>query len=970
MWTNPNTSVYTNRTQINVTVHENPLINVSKTYMDDYVGDGLTKEIGSFIVYSIGNYDVLNVSMNATGFPSGVSFTFFPSNISNLSVGGNMTIHVNVSVAYGQTPGTYSGIINVSGENDRYKTINVNITVPVDTTLTISVKPNYHSSDNITMHINDTFNISVNVTNIGNATGRFSNITFSLPSGWVVQPQNYSCGNVTPFSSCTAFFNVTIPNGTEEGNYSIDAIVTWVNPNMSVYTNTSFLNITVNPNPVINLSLKFMNATVGDGKNREIGNFTIYSVGNYYLNEISIKDYGFPSGITLTFTPGTISNLSVGDNYTVVVNVSIQKSYPPGTYSGYINVSTENNGFKTIDVNITVPVNRTWDMSPTYCEKAENPDVGSVCMVKVNNRGNTNINFSITPSSGNYTEVNVTNFIVESGNSYAFLVTYNVSGTEKKYYYSNYTVDALESESEPDNQTLVIVLVPYVLPIINISITPNFTEQGENVTIYINVTDRSGIGINYTYINITKPDGISHMAYLNLTNSFGNLYTFNITYPWNWSDYTCNTTVRGYYNISVFTEDNTGVNNTDESSFGIYAKPVITLVPKNSKYYQNNIGTLFFKASDMNGDALGYTNTTIYIYDPAGNLTWVNTYTADGNGKILPMPNFDIPSDAALGTYTIFSNFTCYDSVVSHTINSNTSATFIVESTAAGGIIAEIKTEVVWYPSNEMTFIINVYDDKYSPIEPDNMTLTVYVGSPLLNNIYLTANMNSSILQRINYSNGTGFYYVLTYVMPANTASGDYWAILEASKDQFYTITREPFRVSQGGPYDIYINLLEEEVYRSDYLDFELILENKGEVGQDVVVDYWVTGPDNKTWYWKNLTIYTPPFSNTTTTLSAYIYGEQSLGLHMLTVRATFSTVQPPVSASTTFSVIAKPEVVIPPKPPAPPAPSPPTLPQPPPEIYNLTISEYPQEIHVVRGWEDVFHVKVNNTGNTPIDIN
>jgi hypothetical protein len=206
--------------------------------------------------------------------------------------------------------------------------------------------------------------------------------------------------------------------------------------------------------------------------------------------------------------------------------------------------------------------------------------------------------------------------------------------------------------------------------------------------------------------------------------------------------------------------------------------------------------------------------------------------------------------------------------------------------------------------------------------------------------------------------------------MPAITASGDYWVRVEAKKEDFYTVQWKQFWVTRGGPYDVGLNMLEYEVYPSDYLDFEATIINKGDVAQDVSIEYWVSSSStNQTWWYYNESILTPAATNVTVLRSAYIYSSQPLGFYTLNAKVTYDTVLQPVSTAATFQVIQKPPTVVPPvitpgggaAGPVTPAP---TLKR------NISITEYPAEIRLARGWEDVRSVKVTNTGETALDIN
>ena len=68
--------------------------------------------------------------------------------------------------------------------------------------------------------------------------------------------------------------------------------------------------------------------------------------------------------------------------------------------AGSLNVSAENDNHTIIELNVTVPSNRTWNLSTTFCQKSEYPDEGIACEVLVYNLGNDNITINITANTG------------------------------------------------------------------------------------------------------------------------------------------------------------------------------------------------------------------------------------------------------------------------------------------------------------------------------------------------------------------------------------------------------------------------------------------------------------------------------------------------------------------------------------------------------------------------------------------
>lgn len=975
-WVNTNSSYSTNYTLFNVTVLSNPAINISISQISSDVGDGYEITAGSFVVFSIGNDALGNVTFNVTELDN-FSFYFIPPNISSLTMGNNQTVLMNVSVPLWYTPGTYNGTLNVSASNtDSHRLINITIRVPSITSVFINSTETFYLASNVTWLAGENFTMTINATNTGNATARYSNITLEVPPGWAYSPSVFSCGNISVSAECLGQFNVTVPNATAESSFYINSSVEWFNPDFSVTSATlSNFNVTVLSNPFVTSNVSLISITVGDGGFNITNNFTIYSNGNDNISLLSFSVIGLDS-FSFEFTPSNISNFTTGTNSQAFLNVSAPLHLAPGEYNGTINMS-HSNGHGLINLSVTVPVNRSWSMDTTYCLRAENPDEGSACIVKVDNNGNTFINFTVTPQSVNYTEVNITNFSLLSGETIEVNVTYNVTGVAKLFYDAYYFFNATEIEANPGNMTLHISLVPFIEPIINYTISSQFIPQGEHLNISINITDRSQTGIDFTIINITTPDNITYFFNLSPVSVSGNLSTYFFTFPnatagGGFTNISGNSSTRGLYNLTIFSQDNSPLHATSNrtNNFTVYASLVPSIDTVSDSYYQNSHGWITCNVTDFKKIPIPGVNVTLAIMDQMGRVIYNNTQTTSGSGWLFPMPEFSIAADAELGVYNLTSVIRYYDSVADYISTNTTETTFDVTGAKVGGIEASIDTNVVWYPDNDMTLIVTVYDaNTYVPLEPDILDLVVYTGSPLLKNVYLQSNLSDSRMQLANFSDETntsvGPYYVITYVMPPTTASGDYWARADATYGSFSTTEWESFKVTSGGPYDVEVTPLEAEVYREDFFDFEIVILNMGELGQDVDVEYWVTDSSNSSWYYKNFTVFTPAEQNTTLLRNAYIWSMQPLGQHRIHVKVTYDSILLPIETSATFLVVETPTYT-------PPSgePTGPTGPTTTVETGadNVSITEYPVDISMVRGWEDIRHVKVKNTGESLLE--
>ncbi len=1051
VWRNYDGSVGTNETSVNVTVTPNPILEIPEEIVSNWVVAGEERTVGNFTLNSTGNDALLDVNFEVIGLED-FTIEFLPSSLTSLDAGKTQSVQINVSVPSNYPTGVYRGTINVTTSNDGWDNLTLEIIVS-GTNLTIEVSPTNFTATNITWYKNQSFELIVNTTNVGNVTAFDVNFTLTLPAGWSANSTLEPCGDIGVGESCTKAFKVTVAEATPPGNYLVNVTVVWRNYDGSVGTNETSVNVTVTPNPILEIPEEIVSNSIAPGTEGILGNFTLNSTGNDALLNITFVLTGLED-FDVEFIPSGVSTLGAGKVQSIQINVSVPAGYPAGTYYGSVNVTTSNDGWDNLTLEVIVPISRTWTLQPEYCEKIEIPDWGIVCEVNVTNTGNDIINFTITPPRANYTWVNETSFYVPKQATHTFSVWYNVSGVPKDFYNATYNITAIQP-AQPAYRLLTVSLLPFIPPTINVSIHPKKADQLSYFEIYANVTDNVGYGINFTEVTVIRPDGTADKK--NMTNVFiiGDLSTWYARYPDGWG----NTSLRGNYTVIVRARDNLGVENEVEDWFTVFVKPSINVTTYSKEYYQGDTATIFFEAKDALDEPLTNANVTILIKTPSGKIVFNETYKTNSMGRIEPLPTYSIPTDAEVGTYNLSCVLRYFDPSANEDVRVENETTFTVVEMVVGGlfvdiegsfsytekfmkfwistydaagspvnvdelnltvldpndntlfstnvsdverkdeglyfyrhnltgnelegdylvivrvrkggfeaqttktftltkkgIIASIETQVVWYPENTMTFIIHVYDESYAPVDPDEMNLTVYVGSPLLNNVYLVSNLSDPRMQKVE--NGS---YVLSYVMPADTPSGDYWAILRVRKDTLYTITEKPFRVSKGGPYDVRIELIDTEVYREDFLDFYIIIENKGEVSQDVDLEYWVSG-FNQTWYYASEAVYVPAFSNKTLLRSVYIFSTQPIGKYWLNVKVTYDVTQPPIIKNVTFSVIEKVVPTIPraPMPVAPPPAAPPGVPK-------ILIVEYPYEISLVAGWTKYPSVKVKNVGEVDL---
>lgn len=892
-WTDLDETNSTNSTIINVTVESNPVMNITKTDITAIAKDGWESIIGNFTVLSTGNDALHDINFTCVSGEVCQNFSveFYPSNISSLPNGAEQVVEVNLTVPQFYPYGNYTGTVNISS-SDGSALLILNISVPAKTTMNITNNITNYTAGNVTMLQNETFSFSSNISNMGNGSARNITVNISLPAGWVSQPGNSTCSDQKSGDSCQRYFNLTIQNNTKPGNYKVNITVGWTNPDKTMDTKKSEINVTVLSRPLLDVPEDFIEGQVKGANETTIGNFTVLSIGNDALQNVNFTCVAGEVclNFSVEFYPGIIPTLNNTLNQTVLVNVTVPSYYDAGEYSGIINVSSGNDNFDIVLMNVTIPAIKLWKMTPRNCSRSEEGGSGTVCIVNITNLGNTNLDFQITPDSGNQTFVNETSFTVPKNSIKTIEVGFDMNGTQERLLNATYIVDATTDDVEPDFVTLEISLLPTTSPLIVVYAIPQQIIGEGYVNVYANVTDRSSTGIEWVKLNATDPSKTT--TEINMSLLGGSNLTWYARYP-----LAGNITKRGVYNLTVHARDNIGNTGQNSTIITLRASLKVNLSTLSPVYYQGDTATILYTLTDLNNTPLENGNVTFQVFDSSSNLLFNASRTTNSYGKVYPLLTFSLPSDASTGTYTLVAETVYYDYTVNETINETTDYNFDVKTRTVSvqGLFADIETAVVWYPDNIMRYSILVYNGEGRPVNADAINLTVYDPA---DNVYFKVNLSQ--ISR----NATGLYSY-KHAMPANTPTGMFLAILDVAQGEYSTRAAKAFRVAKGGPYDLRLVPLESEVEQGDYFDFNIIVENKGEVSQDVFLEYWVVS-QGETYYSASEAVYTPANFNQTFTRKADIYSTQPLGTAYIWVRMTYDNVQAPIYANSSFMIIAK----------------------------------------------------------------
>ncbi len=983
-WRNSIGSYDKNTTTVNVTVLPNYMLDVvpiPDNKISSIVAKEKEKNIGNFTLNSSGNAPVENITFNVTGFDGNFTFEFIPPNVSALSAGELKEVQINLTVSSAVLAGTYNGTLNITSDNDGWRNITIEVSVS-GTNMSIVINPDNFTAENITWYVNQSIPLFVNATNIETGVAHNASINLDLPANITSNVSQESCGNVEAGESCVRYFLITVMNGTLPGNYSVNVSVQWENPEMGTSSNVTQLNITVESNVILQIPEDNMTSNVTHGTNVVLGNFTLNSSGNDKVINLSseitgLDDFNF-TFVPLDFNPPNITNVSAGRIQIVVVNVSVPLGYDPGVYNGTLNITTFNAGWENLSIQITVPTSRTWTIEPTYCERPMTPEYGFACSqnVTINNTGNVQLGFNITPQTSesspvNYTWTNETNFAINKQCYHKFSVLYNTSGAPVNYHNTTYIIDALQAGSNPDYELLKVVLNPFVKPVVEIGIFPNVTEQNTGIRIFANVTDLSGFNpIQNASINITGPDGSNYTAEMDPFGSIGNVYKYEIYFPYDadhglWG----NSSLYGLYNVSVMAFDQKGSNGTGTSDLYVYYKLYVEPETLSQIYYEGMpFGDVDVFGHEFLGSGVKDISLNLSLEDPNGiesNYLFEKPYTfLTTNPQGHARSKFTIPYNNT-GNYTLYCNYSYYDGNVNITLQNSTSYQFEVRKESE--ITARIAIPDPSLIGSSIPISVSVLDSGI-PAEPDSINVTVYYTDSIYGIQEVTrpwGHLNKSDFTET----APGFYTYQSEIINENTtATGTYVAKLEVKINGKPGWDMEAFRISKGGPYDVSVNLLEGQAYQDDFIDFEIYVENRGDVSHlDVKLEYWIYG-QNQTWSYggpEDVNVYA--HSNRTFVRNLYIEPTQPLGKYYVIALVTWDTSLPSATASgnASFNVVAR----GPPAPPGPPGPGEGAPPAAAPEkkpaekIPKIEITKYLQEIGIETGATKYPTVEVENTG-------
>jgi uncharacterized membrane protein len=365
-------------------------------------------------------------------------------------------------------------------------------TVVGNTTVTVASNVSSLNFADITQSNGASFDVNITLNNTGSGGAYLANVSFTLPSDWNANPQVLYYDNITEGTSKYNETQITIPAGYSPGNYTVTIVANWTDPDNTLGQNTTTINVEIASNPVLDIVESDVVKTIQHNTS-DVVNFTVNSTGNDELNNIAFTCIGDYCGdFNLTYTPNSITNLSVGQSQVVNLSVNVPLAYAPGNYTLTINATT-NNRYDSVNITINVPVNTSWTRSPAVFPllTVGTGNVGDVGTISITNLGNVNLTFNINITgnlSANLT-ANVTELTINKTETGYVKINYTAPETEG-FYTANITISNSSAVPQELNTTVNMYATEFKVDILSPTESSPLTEvvYGDNITIYVNAT--------------------------------------------------------------------------------------------------------------------------------------------------------------------------------------------------------------------------------------------------------------------------------------------------------------------------------------------------------------------------------------------------------------------------------------------------------------------------------------------------
>lgn len=415
--------------------------------------------------------------------PSGVSSTWVTINLPNGSVENySMTKNPNPSITWTKSfnahlSGTYSYQVYANDTDNMINSTSVNyFFASPATTVSVSPTPSSISLDNMTFLQSNSTQIVVSLSNTGNVTAYYLNLTVGVSGNISSNSTLTSFSNLSSSSTNSSTYLITVAAGTPSGTYSIPLTSSWTNPNGSLGISSTNLQVVVYEKKAINIThdLDLVMAQMAS----ELNNLTIYSFGNTQATSINLSCFNC-SDIESSFSP---SSFSVQPNSTaeIEMNTTIPAGKNPGNYTLVIYANGTGASSDSV-VNLMVQENNSWYLTPTSMSLVSGKDnSGIVGYITVTNYGNIPLNLTsgITGDTS-YLGINTSYVYVTPQTSSVIAVNYTSSSIGS--YVANVTVSNSSGSPEHMNASINLTVLDLNISITSLSPSNNITA-GETIS--------------------------------------------------------------------------------------------------------------------------------------------------------------------------------------------------------------------------------------------------------------------------------------------------------------------------------------------------------------------------------------------------------------------------------------------------------------------------------------------------------
>jgi len=432
--------------------------------------------------------------------------------------------------------GTY--LVEVYAEDDagQWSVKTTEFYVGNETDLDILLNQSTIILNNITYTDGKTFQINVTVNNTEKFGAYDVNITVNAPDKFNVQPSIANLGKIKVPTLKSQIFNITALPGTSQGSYTLRFKVSWKNPSGSTESKTKDLYVKVNPTRILRLTTDEQTYTIQHGTTRKV-NVTLNSTGNAEISNIHLNCEGVGSvnyctQFDVKISPSALTSLNAGQVKKANVSISIPFTYPPsnsGTYTFKVVAnSTDLSSPADLSIQVYVPVNTSWDISPTSFDFTTGSGSYGYLYVNVTSRANVNLTFQTSNTNPNIT-AHEDSFQLPKGQIHRLRIDYTTpelnQGEEERNITGNITISCTDcgtSQSEVWSRTIPIKMrvLPFKVFIENVTPTKDIIA-GEEMEAIVNVTFAGEIITNSSlvsfdvYIGDKRPDKVTIEHYGN-----------------------------------------------------------------------------------------------------------------------------------------------------------------------------------------------------------------------------------------------------------------------------------------------------------------------------------------------------------------------------------------------------------------------------------------------------------------------